>query len=91
MANYDLRAAGGSVAKGFQFAAQGQPAGAVCMALQLVGAVVRLGWFESGSKLHALQTLRASRLWLGGVGQNGEVGIAAKLGSAVKHVGQDGP
>jgi hypothetical protein len=30
-------------------------------------------------------------LWLGGVGQNGEVGIAAKLGSAVKHVGQAGP
>jgi hypothetical protein len=30
-------------------------------------------------------------LWLGGVGQNGEAGIAAKLGCAVKHVGQAGP
>jgi hypothetical protein len=29
---------------------------------QLAGAVVRQGGFESGSKLHALQTLRAIRL-----------------------------
>jgi hypothetical protein len=32
--------------------------------VQLAGAVVRRGWFESGSKLHALQTLRAVRLRL---------------------------
>jgi hypothetical protein len=32
--------------------------------VQLAGAVVRRGGFESGSKLHALQTLRAVRLRL---------------------------
>ena|ERR1035437_153513 len=32
--------------------------------VQLAGAVVRRGWFKSGSKLHALQTLRAVRLRL---------------------------
>src|ERR1035438_3120859 len=32
--------------------------------VQLAGAVVRRGWSESGSKLHALQTLRAVRLRL---------------------------
>jgi len=30
--------------------------------VQLAGAVARQGWFESGSELHALQTLRANRL-----------------------------